>query len=57
MRHQVNLAEAGHVHIPRIGLQRDVAFQQRPRLGAAIELAPLLALLLAQEVIDAARAC
>jgi hypothetical protein len=55
MRHQVNLAEAGHVHLPMIGLQRDVALQQRPRLGAAIELAPLLALHLAQAVIDAAR--
>jgi hypothetical protein len=48
--------EARSLHLLVIGLEGNVTFQQGPGLGAAVEPTPLLPLLPAQAVIDAAGA-
>ena len=55
MRHQVDLGEAGLLHIPAVGLQRNLVFQQRAGLRAAILPSAQLVLVRAKAPIDLAR--
>ena len=56
MRDQVDLREARYLHIPVIGLERDVMFEQGARLGAPVEPPSQLRFVGAQAVIEGASA-
>src|SRR5260370_33234007 len=45
MRNQIDFCKAGGLHVPAVGLHRDVMLQQIARLGASVNPPPLLVLL------------
>jgi len=53
---EVDLREAGGGHVPAIGLERDVVFEQTARLGAPVQPRADLAAVRGQAAIDLARA-
>lgn len=55
MRHQINLGKPGHLHLPVIGLDRDLVFEQGARSGAAIETPPQPLLAGSQPAVDLTR--
>ena len=55
MRDEINLAEARRLHIPVLRLDRDLVFQQRPRLCASVESALRLSFMVLQSAIDLSR--
>ena len=55
MRDQVDFGKAGPCHVPALGLQRNVMFQERAGLRAAVEPLGKLALLRLQPPIDLPR--
>src|SRR2546426_4918474 len=54
--HEVDLGEAGNGHVPPIGLERDVVFEQGAGLGAAVQPLADLAAVRGQATIHLARA-
>ena len=56
MRHEIDLGEAGDGHVPAIGLEGDVMFEQGARLGAPVQPLAELAAVRGQAAIDLPRA-
>jgi len=55
MGDQIDLGKAGDAHLPAIGLDGDMVFEQRSRLGPPVEVFAKPALLLPQMPVDASR--
>ena len=55
MRDQVYFGEPGTLHIPGVGLHRNLMLEQIARLGAPVKAPPLLGLLGSQPPIDLPR--
>src|SRR6266851_1653000 len=52
MRNQIDLRESGPIHIPTVGLHRNVVFQQQAGLGAPVHPPLVLCLFRAQPSVD-----
>jgi len=56
VRNQVDLRIARHLHVPVVGLERNVLLEQGPRLGAAVKPPPQLLLVRPQAIVQRAGA-